>query len=274
MEFGHNRRVALYDIPALRWLVWRLGMRNPRLRRFVTSLVVPNQNRFIDLLGARIFVNRRSEIGYWRAAQAQRRNIVFADEVPTLLRVAALIEADTTFVDCGANIGLFTAVLYPLRRLHPGLTFHAFEPHPDTFARLKETLRDTDTKLENVALSNAEGALTFASAATSGAVGVPHSHFQIADETFSVPCRRLDRCEIAGNALFLKVDVEGHELEVLEGAQGLFDAGRVTAVFVDGALKERETVALLERHGYLVLNIRSLEPYRLGDHKMLAVKSP
>jgi FkbM family methyltransferase len=265
--------VAFYDNRLFRWLVWRFGMRNPRLRRLVTRMVVPNQSRFVHLLGARVFINRRDEIGYWRAAGAQHHNIVFADEVPTLLRVAALIGPEATFVDCGANVGLFTAVLIPLRRIHPRLRFHAFEPNPATFARLMETLRGNDAVLENVALSDREGTLTFAAAASSGAVGVPHSHFQIAEETFTVPCKRLDQCNIDGDKLFLKVDVEGHELEVLEGAHGLFDAGRVAAVFVDGAYKEQETVALLEDHGFRVLNIHTLAPYRLGDHKILAIRS-
>ena len=263
--------MALYDNRPIRWMAWRFGMRNPRLRRALTRLLVPDRTERVRLLGADVSVNRRSEIGYWRAARAQRSNIVFADEVPSLLHITALMRPGMTFVDCGANVGLFSAVIVPLQRVHARLRVHAFEPNPETFARLKETLAGTDAVLENVALSDHSGTLDLAAAATSGAFGVPHSHFQIVDETVSVPCKRLDACDIAGDRLFLKVDVEGHELEVLEGARGLFAAGRVAAVFVDGALKERDVVALLEGHGFRVLNGHTLAPYALGGHKILAL---
>jgi FkbM family methyltransferase len=242
------------------------------MRRAVTRLLVPDRMVVVPLLGARLAINRRTEIGYWRAARAQRSNIVFADEVPSLLRIAALMRPGLTFVDCGANVGLFSAVIAPLARVHRGLAVHAFEPHPETFARLSRTLAGTGAVLENIALSNCDGTLTFAAAATSGAFGVPHSEFQIKSETTVVPCRRLDGCTLAGDSLFLKIDVEGHELEVLEGARGLFDAGRVVAVFVDGAFKEREVVSLLEGHRFRVLNAHSLAPYAMGDHKILAVR--
>src|SRR5947209_6501064 len=97
------------------YLVWRFILKQPRMRRLATRVLVRGGNEWIDLLGARIYINRHDEIGYLRARDHQNSAIVLRDEVPSLLRISALLSRCSTFVDCGANVGLFTASLLPIR---------------------------------------------------------------------------------------------------------------------------------------------------------------
>ena len=45
--------------------------------------------------------------------------------------------------------------------------------------------------------------------------------------------RRLEDLAIQGHSLVMKIDVEGHEWEVLQCAIGLFQANRVRALYLD-----------------------------------------
>lgn len=171
----------IYSNRAISYLIWRLILRNPRLRRMVTEWLVPNKDETINLIGNSIRINRIEEIGYWRAAKSQFSNVVFRDEVPTLMRLLGLIQPNTTFVDCGANVGLFSATVSHLQKIYCQLRIYSFEPHPHTFKRLTATLEGTRTEIRNFALSNREGTLEVFEGATSGVFGVAstQSHFQI-----------------------------------------------------------------------------------------------
>lgn len=234
-------------------------------------MVVPNRTRRVKLLGVDVFINQRDEIGYWRACKQQYGNVVLRDEVPTLLRIAQVSADASSFVDCGANVGLFTAVMLPLKIVRPSMQFYAFEPNPETFVRLHETVAGKDVHLENVALSNKERYLEMVGGATSGVFGVPSGPFQ-AGAMLKVPTKRLDSCSFEGDSLFLKIDVEGHELEVLEGANGLFKQGRVSGVYVDGMEKEQRCLEFLTEHRLATFNGHSLEPYKSGDFRLLALR--
>ena len=258
---------------AFSYLLWKFVLRQPRFRRLVTNALIRDRNEWIRVLGVDLYINRRKEIGYWRASRQQHGNAMFRDEIPTLIRLSAFVGGSSTFVDCGANVGLFTVSMLPFRRVFPEMGFLAYEPNPDTFARLIKALDGTGVTIENVALSNENGFVEMASAATSGAFGVPGGSFQLQNELMRVPCKRLDSCAIPGAKIFLKIDVEGHELEVLEGATGLFQEDRVFAVFIDGAAKEVECLAFLSTRGFSIFNAHDLKSYRLGDFRVLALKS-
>lgn len=263
---------AIYRNRFTSYVVWRFILKQPRLRRLITALVTSNRTESISLLGADIYINRRQEMGYWRASKQQYGNVVFRDEVPSLIRIAQLSAGASSFIDCGANVGLFCAVLFPLRLARPEMQFYAFEPNPETFGRLVQALGGKGVHVENVALSNNDGHLEMVGGATSGVFGVEGGSFQCGPVS-KVPSRRLDSYTFEGDRLFLKIDVEGHELEVLEGAGRLFDQGKIAGVFIDGARKERECVDFLRRHRLVVLNGHSLEPYQPGGFRMLGLRA-
>lgn len=252
------------------YLVWRFFLSVPRFRTFVTNLVVPDEDVDINLFGSVVHISRRKEIGYYRAFKQSTANIVFRDEIAPLLNLALIIERGDTFVDIGANVGLYSAVLNRLSAVYPENRWYAFEANPDTAQRLSATLASRNVKIVNVALSNREGQLEFIGGAGSAVFGAKQnaSHFQFG-KSISMPTVTLDQTQILGNRIVVKVDVEGHEREVLEGGAKLFDSGRIKAVYVDG-FSDRSLPEWLKARGMRIFDGKSLSPGRPA-HSLLGI---
>ena len=100
---------------------------------------------------------------------------------------------------------------------------------------------------------------------------VDHANqYNIRSEQTTVPCRRLDEMGMIGDSLVLKIDVEGQEREVLDGAKKLFEEGRVKAVYLDG-FKDATISDLLRGYGFILLDGHTLEPTDGRLFSLLAV---
>ncbi len=243
------------------WLIDRLLLKQPRIRRLLTRLFEGDHDRDVALMHTAIHINTIREHGYVRAARLMERSSFLNDEAPVLIALASLLPAADGFVDVGANVGIHSKILHRVRALYPHLHFHAFEADPDTARRLEKTLRDTNVRLFPFAAGNRNGTLEFARGAVSHVSTRRDltSSYQL-NETFQVECRRLDACPLEGRRLILKIDVEGQEWDVVEGAQGLFDAGRVLAVFLDGASQAERIATYLRTRGFSLFEARTLTP--------------
>ncbi len=119
-------------------------------------------------------------------------------------------------LDVGANLGLFT---YFLARYSPHV--YAFEPNPVPIRILRHVADDNVTVIE-MALTDRTGEIEFVvpkgrKGWSSNGARIARSHDGKAI-VLKVPCSRIDDLgyEDVG---FIKIDVEGHELSVLEGAR-------------------------------------------------------
>ncbi len=146
----------------------------------------------------------------------------------TLLR-AVLQRTQGIFFDIGANIGTYTLVAAEIANA----TVVSVEPHPTAFGLLCDNVRRNcrnSVECMNVALSNREGTAVLSNdpelstnrliASSNRAAGV------------LVPITTLDNlCIKAGlNPTAVKIDVEGHEQEVLEGFRSCHDDALVLIV--------------------------------------------
>jgi FkbM family methyltransferase len=117
-------------------------------------------------------------------------------------------------VDVGANIGYYLLLIES--RIGPGGAVACFEPEPDNLRELERNVRAN--RLENVRVFAA------AVGAEDGRVAMRTGiNAAVAGEgggDFSVPLLRLDSA-LEGPVDFMKIDVEGYEGHVLEGARRL-----------------------------------------------------
>lgn len=253
-------------------LVDRYFVKQPRLRRLVTALLERDRNSVIDIAGARLQVNNRLEHGYLRASRMVLKNGTLRDEMPVLMNLFAVLRDGDTFVDIGANVGLYAHAVVRLRSLYKSLQVVAIEANPDTFARLSATPVDGIRYL-NFAASDTSGILTFVGGAVSHVFTTvdKKNSYNIPTETVDVPSRRLDELEFPSNSLVVKIDVEGQEARVLEGAKELFEQQRVRAVYLDG-YDDDTAVNFLVGYGFDLFDGRTLHPVTGKVFSLLALK--
>ncbi len=193
-----------------------------------------------------------------------------------LLLIATLLDAGDTFVDAGANIGLFSTTLARVNRLseQPSVHFYAYEPHPDTFSRLEVNAGSLGVVARNVAISEERGELTFVDGAVSHVftLATRANAYNIAGTQRKVPCVRLDEEDILGDSIILKIDVENQELAVLRGARKWFQDGRVKAVYLDGYADKAQVEGFLKEFDFRFFDGQSLGPFTAGGFSLLALR--
>jgi FkbM family methyltransferase len=133
------------------------------------------------------------------------------EEQDELLALARLLGPGDSFVDCGANIGLWSLVAAPL--VGTSGNVEAFEPSPNAAARLAaHAAQSSVIRVHAAALADEPGSVTFD-------VGETHNLARISDNgSITVPATTLDAA-LERPASGIKIDVEGYELQVLMGAQ-------------------------------------------------------
>lgn len=150
----------------------------------------------------------------------------------TLGHVPSLVEGEGLVVfDVGASVG--TYLLGLLAAAGPGRVseVHAFEPREDACEELRK--RFPDAKVNCLGVASSEGDRDFFEF-REGQLSCLYDrkHFAGSAPTRPLRCVTLDGyCEAAGveRIDYLKIDVEGAELEVLRGAGRMLSQGRIEA---------------------------------------------
>lgn len=217
----------------------------------------------------------------WHAPRLAAR---FSDaDWPVAPIVRNLVKPGDTVVDVGANIGYITARLADI--VGPVGRVYAIEPVPETYDLLTRTVRRL--KLESVrpvhaCASSRSGEVTMEiPAAQQGGENLYESRIidplgsDTSGRRVSVPALTLDEIveDAKGPVTFVKIDVEGHEGEVIRGAAGLL-ARHQPALYIEvtGNPDERGTPAAqlfeeLMRLGYnpFWLNGKQLVPRKICE---------
>jgi FkbM family methyltransferase len=126
-----------------------------------------------------------------------------------------LVDRNRVSLDVGANVGLFTYFLARYAR-----SVHAFEPNPLPFDLLK-SVADKNVTLHQMALTDVSREVELIvprgrKGWTSNGASLAHAA-TASSISVKVPGRRIDDLGIADIG-FIKIDVEGHEHAVLQGA--------------------------------------------------------
>jgi len=154
---------------------------------------------------------------YWSGVSPDRDLIEF---------LSRALPDDGLFCDIGANIGVYSAALWVLRR--GGIRGAAFEPVPTTQELLQQTfqLNGVPFSIERMGVSDQSSTLLLS------AYHHGRNNFWLKSDdgqhpVIKVPTMTLDEWCAADSARIpgaIKIDVEGHELAVLQGARNTLRA--------------------------------------------------
>jgi FkbM family methyltransferase len=158
-----------------------------------------------------------------------------------------------TVFDVGANFGQ-TACRFA--KAFPLATIYSFEPVPASFSLLRESVKSIPrVRTFNCALGDAAGSVQINIASSSGSSSL-HSiqaatgNLEVSIDTIDEVCvsNQIDEIDL------LKIDVEGHELQVLRGASQRLMAGKIRYIYAECVLApnaEMPHTSFLDLHDFL-----------------------
>lgn len=156
-----------------------------------------------------------------------RSEVADSGEAWALDYARSVVPDASVVFDVGANLGDWTIAA---QRTWPGATVHAFEPAGDIYRQLTARV---DAVCVQAAVGDAEGeAVLYAVAGVSGLSSLHDrdlaAHSMTMSPAGSVPVTTVDSY-CAENGIeridYLKIDAEGHDLAVIQGASGTIDRG-------------------------------------------------
>jgi len=167
-------------------------------------------------------------------------------------------------IDVGANVGRYTCFMS--RCVGEGGRVLAFEPILESFSLLTENVRSsraTNVSLHNLALSS-ENALVHMSVPSDSQTRLNNYYEAHIAPNGGVPvlCLTLDSLPIPHAVRLIKIDAEGHDLYVLQGAQRTIQRDR-PVIIVEG-WESGAVAAWLREHDYLIQKHE-------GSHNMVAL---
>jgi len=202
------------------------------------------------------------KIGNWWFAEDDKNRQDYADAEwgTDPLNISMINEINSWFknkdkkhaVDIGANIGFMTAYF--------GTHWNrvtAFEPTPSVFECLQKNCNKPNIKLINKALSNTEKNVLFATGGRSEINQI------VSDTQFlkkhwkhiTIPAVTLDSLNLTDVDL-IKIDVEGHELSVVNGAEKTIKNNKpliVIEISYENKILDREISSLNHSHALTIL---------------------
>ena len=207
------------------------------------------------------------------------RRIDRANYEKEMALLAVLCDPARTSIDVGAKVGMYT---YRIRRRSADVV--AFEPIPVFNAMLRSVFR-TRARIEPYAVSNTRGTAVlrmpfdgkggnqFGRSTIEADNKLDHAKVARTHE-LEVETRTIDEYELA-NVGFIKIDVEGHELAVLDGAVATLAAGKPNLLIEcnddhrpDAVRRLAEWLAAHDYDAVFVdgADLRSIAEFRRDEH--------
>ena len=184
---------------------------------------------------SKAFPRLSCEVDLWR------RNRNFE---PDLWQIPKYCHRNMRAVDVGVNEGIFSLWMSKFAS-----TVDGFECNPALLGKLKNFL-PRNVNLHACALSSTSGETTLRFDPANTGIGTIESNNRLNNNPgiksiveVTVPMRKLDEFNLQ-QVSFMKIDVEGHELEVLRGASTLIDSQRPTLLI---EIEERHCAGNLQR---------------------------
>jgi len=168
---------------------------------------------------------------------------------PETIKWINTFEKDSVFFDIGANIGIYTLYSAVIKQN----SVYAFEPHAASYKNLLDSINLNNLKNCNaycIALSNNVGLST---------INVKNMHEGVADNVVGekgdyyhgctqFPLDFLIERKILPQPDYIKIDVDGYEDKVIEGAMNVFKKAK--SILLEIEHKHINYVAMIEASGF------------------------
>lgn len=131
--------------------------------------------------------------------------------------------------DVGANVGEWTKHIL---RFNGAIQVHCFEPSKVTFERLQANLFPPNVSLNNLGVSSSAGSSVLHVAQELAGINSLYAN-EMLNATEDIQLTTLDLyCQqhAVEHIDMLKIDVEGHEFQVLKGADQMLSEGRISII--------------------------------------------
>ena len=180
---------------------------------------------------------------------------------------------DSVVLDVGANVGMWSKRLAGSVHGDGGrVRVFAFEPCPETFETLGSNVKRwglaEHVHPQQMALSSVEGPLTFYSLGPNMGRNGLHPQFGASPQAVTIAATTMDRwCQAhdVSSLTFVKIDAEGHDLEVLRGATEMLSKQRISMLqfeynhcWIASRHFLRDAFELLQPYGYRLGKITRL----------------
>jgi FkbM family methyltransferase len=127
---------------------------------------------------------------------------------------------DGLIVEIGANIG---TSLLPHSQFFPHLQFYLYEPVPVFYQILQENFKTFNKKnnvhIEQFAFASTDNEVIEINVGLGTAGKSKMVQYQLEDSTFKIKSKTIDSLFADKKISLLKIDVDGHEIDVLKGAK-------------------------------------------------------
>jgi FkbM family methyltransferase len=203
-------------------------------------------------------------------------------EYQDMLFLLHFLSEGDLFYDVGANIGTYTILASGVAHA----TSVAFEPTPSTFEMLRSNITlnniESNVSLFNMGVGSTSGVVSFVATSDS-----ERNHVAAGSEknTISVPLTTIDlEAKKYGVPLFIKIDVEGYETNVIQGMEETLQDHHLKVLLVElngssvtYGLNENDIHAKILKAGFLPYDYdpvsRSLKELQLhGVHNTLYIR--
>ncbi len=183
------------------------------------------------------------------------------------------------YVDVGAYVGEVFKKLFDSRKVKIREA-HLFEPNPESYVELKKAVEGNHSMhAHNLAIGKKECTVQLISSKTMTKV-IDSKVKQGLGDVFDAQCVSLDSQSSLftdGKINLLKIDVEGRELDVLEGASQLLESQSVDMIYIEVGFNRQGTQqtyfgkidAALQAFGYRVFKIYEQKNEWICDSPML-----
>ncbi len=203
--------------------------------------------RHLKRLAASLPTSMQQELRRLHFAR-QRRTGTFASNEKEFRRLGEWVRPGDWTIDVGANVGHYTLAL--AKRVGSTGRVFAFEPIARTFELLAAAAADeSNVTLLNAAASNDTREVAFDIPDFEwGLQNLYAASIRDSGSAAAAVCLPIDSLALPKRVSFIKVDAEGHELEVLQGASSLIQRDLPTLLVEDNS---EQTTSWLRDRGYV-----------------------